>query len=418
MTGEIIPPQILGTFNKPFSAQVAAFRIRLGNLVPTAVWTDLIHAQHDRAFVVAGAMKADLLADLGAAVQKAIEKGTSLGEFRKDFRRIVEERGWHGWTGEGTKRGEAWRTRVIYKTNMATSYASGRMAQLVAGNYPFWVYRHGGSLEPRIQHLGWDGLILPPDHPFWATHAPPNGWGCSCYVLGARSERAALRLGGKPDLALPDNWAAPDPRTGVPAGIDKGWAYAPGRSVAQEVAIAARAIARVPAAIGSDLGASMADRIDAHWPGWVTDTVAGTSHEPALVGVIGRDVIEALARRGVTPVSSEMMIKPGLLVGPKARRHADAGNALTPEQWQDLPQRIRAPVAVLLDKKSGALIYILPGDATVPQLALRVDYLARRKPGEKDVMLNMIVSAFNVRRADLLGRIAGGLIALLTGGLG
>lgn len=226
---------LTGKFRAPFSEQVAAFRLRLANLQPTATWEDVWQEQHDRAFMVAGAMKADLLADLAAAVDSAVTKGTTLEEFRADFRAIVERNGWHGWTGEGTKGGEAWRTKVIYKTNLATTYAAGRWAQIKAAGYPLIVYRHGGSLDPRIQHLGWNGLILPADHPFWATHAPPNGWGCSCYITGARSEKGAVRVGGKPGKQLPDGWDAALPKTGAPPGIDRGWAYAPGATVADQI---------------------------------------------------------------------------------------------------------------------------------------------------------------------------------------
>lgn len=223
-------------FRKPFKEQVAAFIQRLGNLVATAAWDDLWQEAHDRAFMVAGATKADLLADLAEAVGKSISEGTSLEEFRRDFRAIVEKHGWHGWTGEGTKAGEAWRTRVIYRTNAKTSYAAGRHAQLTDAGFPFWVYKHGASREPREIHLHeWDGLVLPVDHPFWKTHYPPNGWGCSCYVVGARSIAAARRLGGDPDKALPPGWDKIDPKTGAPHGIDKGWAYAPGASVTDEV---------------------------------------------------------------------------------------------------------------------------------------------------------------------------------------
>ena len=35
-----------------------------------------------------------------------------------------------GWTGQGTKAGEAWRTRVIYDTNLFTSYSTGRTRQM------------------------------------------------------------------------------------------------------------------------------------------------------------------------------------------------------------------------------------------------------------------------------------------------
>lgn len=223
------------TFAKPFDLQIAALRLRLANQVGTVAWDDLVKAEHDRAFVVAGAMKADLLADLGKAVEKAIGDHRSIEKFREEFRQIVTDRGWHGWTGEGTPKGEAWRTKVIYRTNMATSYAAGRFAQLKAAGYKFWVYKHGNAVEPRLQHLAWDGVALPPDHPFWETHAPPNGWGCTCRIRGADSERGIRRAGGDPGKKLPDGWDATNAKTGEPPGIDKGWGYAPGASVADEL---------------------------------------------------------------------------------------------------------------------------------------------------------------------------------------
>uniref|UniRef100_UPI002632D307 phage minor head protein n=1 Tax=uncultured Halomonas sp. TaxID=173971 RepID=UPI002632D307 len=159
----------------------------------------------------------------------------SLQAFRKDFRDIVERRGWHGWTGEGSKKGTAWRTRVIYQTNASTSYAAGRLAQLREGGFSYWVYKHGGSADPRPEHLAWDGLTLPPDDPFWQSHYPPNGWGCGCYVVGARSKRGAKRLGGSPDKGRPSNWDATDSKTGAPPGIGKGWDYQPGDRVSNTV---------------------------------------------------------------------------------------------------------------------------------------------------------------------------------------
>lgn len=229
--------KLLATFGMPFKFQVAALRLRLQDLRDTAKWTDIWQAEHNRAFMVAGATKAGILADIATAIDKADAEGTGLEAFKKDFRKIIADKGWLlSPAGQGKDGKGAWRARLIYRTNMSTSYAAGRMAQLVAADWPLWIYFHGASLEPREQHLAWDGLILPPDHPFWATHAPPNGWGCSCYIVGAQSMTAAKILGGKPDLKLPDNWQALDPRTGAPVGIDKGWAYAPGASVATTVA--------------------------------------------------------------------------------------------------------------------------------------------------------------------------------------
>lgn len=229
------PSVAQGVLKRPFVEQVAFFRNKLGDLVPTARWDDLLREQHDAAFMVAGAAKADLLQDLVTAVDRAISEGKSIQAFRQDFRAIVARRGWHGWTGEGSAAGERWRTRVIYQTNAATSYSAGRLAQLREGGFPLWVYRHSETAEnPRPQHLAWNGLTLPSDHPFWRTHYPPSGWGCGCYVLGARSEAAAKRLGGQPGKALPPGW---DQRAsnGLLPGIDKGWDYQPGATVAEAV---------------------------------------------------------------------------------------------------------------------------------------------------------------------------------------
>lgn len=210
----------------PFAEQIAFFRGKLN--IPTARWDDLWQEAHDTGFMVAGAAQADLLADLREAVDKAISQGTTLAEFREDFERIVAERGWTGWTGEGSAAGRAWRTRVIYQTNLRTSYAAGRYAQLQAIKHrrPYWRYVHNDTVvNPREDHLSWDGLILSADDPWWQSHYPPNGWGCRCRTESL-AQRDLERLGKSgPDQAP----TAPGDTT----GIDPGWAYAPGASRAE-----------------------------------------------------------------------------------------------------------------------------------------------------------------------------------------
>ena len=327
------------TLRQPFAEQVAAFRLRLADLVPTARWDDLAGAQHDRAFMVAGATKADLLADLAAAVEKAISEGTTLETFRRDFRAIVERRGWHGWTGEGTAKGEAWRMRVIYRTNLATSYAAGRHAQLVEGGYAFWVYFHGGSLEPRPQHLGWDGVALPPDHPVWATHYPPNGWGCSCYVSGARSPEGVRRVGGDPDKRLPEGWQAPTPKTGVPEGIDRGWDHAPGASVAETVTQMARKSVQWPTTVAKAyMEALPEDRRDAF--------ARAFRRQPSLAEEVRRYAERAMGERGGAPIDARVTVQPyrtmGLLTSDDVRRIEEmAGHAVTGYDYAIDPYAVR-----------------------------------------------------------------------------
>ncbi len=229
MTPSTQSPEIRGILKRQFAEQIAFFRGKLGNLVPTQAWDDLWKSQHDRAFMVAGAQSADLLADLAAAVDRGITEGVGIDQFRKDFAALVKKHGWD-YTGEFN-----WRTRIILRTNAATSYSAGRLAQLREGGFSHWMYKHGGSQDPRPQHLAWNGLVLPADHPFWQTHAPPNGWGCSCRIVGLRRPEDARKLGGDPDKALADGWDKIDAKTGEPIGVDKGWGYQPGATVADDV---------------------------------------------------------------------------------------------------------------------------------------------------------------------------------------
>jgi len=399
--------ELTATFGKPFKEAVAAFRLRLGNLVPTARWDDLWQEQHDRAFMVAGATKADLLADLAAAVEKAIAQGTSLEEFRRDFRKIVEERGWHGWTGEGTKAGEAWRTRVIYRTNMRVSYAAGRMAQLVEGGFTLWVYRHGGSVEPRIIHLGWDGLVLPPEHPFWATHAPPNGWGCSCYVVGADSFEGAQDLGGQPGKKLPDGWQKLDPKTGAPVGIDKGWAYAPGRSAANDIIAAVTGkVAAQPAEIGAALMDNVLanpdplGRLVADFGDFVDRALSSmVERNFMIVGALKPNWVAAAKAAGAAPQSAEIAVTdlsvqhafrgtPNVTAVGRPSTRAAKVAPLDLDWYKDLPRHLMQPRAVLLDTSQRTpafiLVYDVPG--AVAKLVVKVDTPVKKAGGVLNVL--------------------------------
>lgn len=392
-----------GQFRKPFPEQIAAYRLRLGDLVPTSAWDDIQKSAHDRAFMVAGATQADLLKDLGAAVDAAIADGETLDQFRARFRNIVEDRGWHGWTGEGTRRGENWRARVIYRTNMATSYAAGRRAQLIAGNYPYWVYRHGGSENPRLLHLSWDGLVLPPDHPFWITHTPVNDWGCSCYVLGARSLAAARRLGGDPDLKLPDNWRERDPRTGEPHGIGKGWGYAPGATVTPTITALADKLRAYPALLANDVWAGVQPVLARHWPAYIADLEAGGTHELGIAGVLPANIVKAL---GGNLEDTRLFVRPGLVRGPKASRHLASGDALSEETWARLPALLTQPTAIYRDQVTGRLIYVIERGDEIIQIAIGLDQKARVR--RETVKQHTVVSAFVIIKRNLEAKISSG----------
>lgn len=215
--------------NLPFEEAIALFRRKTN--VPTARWAELWGAAHTRGFTVAGAMKADLLMDLRGAVDAAIADGESLGQFRKRFDSIVDR---HGWQYKGPRK---WRTDLIYATNIRTVHHAGRyrQQQRIKQRRPFWQYRHGESRQPRQQHLAWDGMILSADDPWWATHYPPNGWGCKCRVhsLGPR-DLERMGVDGPDEAPAVERYEWTDLATGetkmIPVGIDPGWDFNPGQA--------------------------------------------------------------------------------------------------------------------------------------------------------------------------------------------
>lgn len=216
----------------PFAEQISFFRQKVN--MPTKSWTDLWEGMHSRAFVVAGAIRDDLLTDLRGAVDKAISEGTTIAQFRKDFDALIEK---HGWTYKG---GRNWRTRVIYDTNLRQSYNAGREKQMADPELrrlrPYGRYRHGHAIVPREEHLAWHNLVLPLDHPWWQTHTPSNGWGCHCgkdMLSMSDVQRLGLTVADEaPALNYREvtvGQKGPHPRTvKVPHGIDPGFAYNPG----------------------------------------------------------------------------------------------------------------------------------------------------------------------------------------------
>jgi SPP1 gp7 family putative phage head morphogenesis protein len=206
--------------------------------VPTRRWTDLWQQQHSAAFTVAGATTDALVGDFHDAVNKAIEDGLTLDDFRKDFDRIVED---HGWSYNGSR---GWRSRVIFQTNMRTAYAAGRWEQIqqVKDDRPYLRYVAVMDDRTRPEHASWHDTVLPVDHPWWQTHFPPNGWNCRCSVqtLNDRDlDRYGLTVNAK---APPVEMVERTINTGdgprivlVPNGIDPGFGYRPGAPPAEAI---------------------------------------------------------------------------------------------------------------------------------------------------------------------------------------
>lgn len=242
----------------PFDEAIRFFRQKAA--VTTESHRDVWDAAHSKMFMVAGANRQAIVDDFQEAIAKALEKGTTLEEFRKDFDRIVKA---HGWSYRGER---GWRTRTIFETNLSTAYAAGRYAKLTApdtlATFPYWQYRHSGAVHPRVQHKAWDGKIYAADDPFWTVAYPPNGYGCGCFVVPV--SRGGLKRIGKSGPDVPPD--LDQLGTDQPLGVDPSFAYNPGQAWLRQTAPGPKAVSADEANVAAFVRSALAGkRPDGSW---------------------------------------------------------------------------------------------------------------------------------------------------------
>jgi len=162
-------------------------------LTPSFDHRDVYREEHGYAFVVAKLMQLDLLQTVHNALGESLERGTTFSQFKKDLIPTLQRQGWWGeqelidpLTGEKrlVQTGSPRRLKIIYNVNMRTARAAGQWQRIerTKKSHPYLVYELGPSREHRDEHVGWAGILLQAEDPFWQTHFPPNGWGCKCRV--------------------------------------------------------------------------------------------------------------------------------------------------------------------------------------------------------------------------------------------
>lgn len=402
-------------FNTPFDAQVEFLRNKLR--LPTERWDDIQRSAHDRAFIVAGAAKADLLADLHNALIQRTQDGLGLEAFRKDFAQIVARNGWTGFTGDGSAGGIAWRTKVIYQTNMSTSYAAGRWQQLNDPSYrrlrPYWRYVHSDSVQhPRPVHKRWGDmrLTLRYDHPFWLSHFPPNGWGCQCRVVAVDKDVGDALGPQEP----PPGWNERDAKGRLP-GIDTGFDYAPGANTKRTLqALVDDKLLKLDAPIGADMWqalkpALLAERSKA-WATVVDATLARMTAlgETTLVHTVDPATVSALAREGVVLENAAIWMRDNELLHALRDAKSARGAVLPNDVLRNLPEQLDTAEAYL-DTKDQALIYAIDLGKRLGKVVVRVNYNergrfdgARARITSNFVQTAGMVDKFNLREARYL----------------
>ncbi len=207
-------------------------------------WRDTAAAEHARAFTVAKAMDLDILEDIRSAFDRAYARGDTVESFIDALAPELQRKGWWGRqskldprTGDirAVQLGSVHRLRLIFDANMRSATARGHWERIERLKDRLPLLRYVAVLDDRTRsrHRDWHGTILPVDHPFWATHYPPNGWRCRCMVQQLAEEDLErfgydpANAGPPPDADKTRPWT--NKRTGetaqVPLGIDPGWQH-------------------------------------------------------------------------------------------------------------------------------------------------------------------------------------------------
>lgn len=376
-----------------FENQVKYFEKKLN--LPTNSYLDVLGDEHDYFFTVAGANRNEVMLAFREAVDEAINNGETLESFRKRFDEIVARTGWD------YKGGRNWRTRIIYDTNVYAAYNRGRLQQHLdlADVMPYWEYHHHDNAHPRQEHIDLDGTILPASDLFWRYYYPIKAYGCHCTVT-AHDEDDLKEMGRTVSPSPEIEWEeklvgtrSGNPRmVKVPKGYDVGFQphnferLTAGRNadvdqllfnkaVTAEPKLASLLIENVlqnPRAVMMLNGAmkSMVDQV-------ASEKIA--RGQIKNVGVIPAKVIDKLNTLEKAPQSAVIAVRDDDVLHALRDTKQAKGINLPIEFWEQLPEKLRNPKAILLerDQKLPTLIFVY--ETEQGKVAIKMDYEVKLK---------------------------------------
>lgn len=369
--------------------------IKNKKLHPAFSYKDVWNEEHATAFTVAKAMQLDVLSDIKGAVEKAIEKGTTFEQFKKELKPTLMQKGWWGkremtdpLTGETitTQLGSDRRLKTIYSTNLRSAYQKGQYDRTMESDlHPYLMYRIGASVHHREQHLRWNNLIRPKDDPIWNSIFPPNGYGCKCYTVAvtqARKEKyerdgvPAYNPDTQRTVRVPVQTTAPKPnyknyfneRKGtlerIPEGITPGFNWNQGQTgrtipVLQECI--KKAQNEMPEAVDSVIKTlqnstiyrdQLSDFVDEAYKNKAAKRINNKNTTP--VGFLDKKLTDFLRTEGIEASGrSIIVLEQSLITNDKfLLRHAKVGNAPTEQDWKNLMDYL-ADADVYWDNKDG-----------------------------------------------------------------
>jgi SPP1 gp7 family putative phage head morphogenesis protein len=158
--------------------------------VTKSEWNAMSAKARRQAFTVAGTQQLKVVQTVFAELQKAIDKGTPIDEWRKSIKKKIK--------GEFADKNSATLTTAFINANQ-TAYNTGRYYQLndpaVTAVMPYQIY--DAVLDDRTSPTcnALSGTTRRHDDPWWLTHWPPMHHRCRSSVR-ALSAAMAKRRGG------------------------------------------------------------------------------------------------------------------------------------------------------------------------------------------------------------------------------
>lgn len=405
-----------------FEEQVKYFEKKLN--LPTNSYLDVLGEEHDYFFMVAGANRNEVLTAFREAVDDAIANGETLEGFRKRFDDIVANTGWQ-YNG-----GRNWRTRIIYDTNVYGAYNRGRLAQHLdlVDVLPYWEYHHHDNEHPREEHIALDGTILPATDPFWRYYYPIKAYGCHCTVSAHDADDLAemgRKVSPSPEIEWEDKLVgvrSGNPRTvRVPKGYDVGFTpynferLTQSRDVDVDKLLLQKMTTAEPhlASLLIDdvlknpkamvlLNGAMKDMVD------TVSTQKIARGNMKYVGVIPENVITKLDNLDKAPQSAVIAVRDDDVLHALRDSKQAKGINLPVEFWEQLPEKLRHPKAILLDdqQKQPTLLFVY--ETEQGKVAVKMDYEIKLKDvlsGKKlRHKLNMVRTASRLEDLSALGR--------------
>lgn len=166
-----------------FGQAIRAFRKRVP--MTDAQFRALSEAEQEYAFTVAGVTQGNQVQSIFDAIDRAIEDGTTLEDFKAEAGDVLAE----AWGGEDAPRVES-----LFRTNVLQSYNEGRHEifsdPVVREARPYLRFDAVGDSRACDICDPLDGKVLAADDPFWAQHQPPLHPNCRCLVTPLDADEA------------------------------------------------------------------------------------------------------------------------------------------------------------------------------------------------------------------------------------